>query len=224
MWYLLSCPYELFAKKKERNQLFLFNTDTDPIHTTGECVPLFALSLLFVGESRQTNQLEARATQTPEKVRSVEWEHMVSSGSRFLLPMNVASQPHYLHLAQLKQCPPAPAPRCEVGVPGITRGEAARMGASPNLPDDSREDTNRHWRLRQSLEIEGTQGGCLRPHCPLCKLDSLLTPPSVGPRSSASSSAGPLALHRGGLAPGRKLPPGQREHVRASVAVSEAFL
>lgn len=172
MWYLLSCPYELFAKKKERNQLFLFNTDTDPIHTTGECVPLFALSLLFVGESRQTNQLEARATQTPEKVRSVEWEHMVSSGSRFLLPMNVASQPHYLHLAQLKQCPPAPAPRCEVGVPGITRGEAARMGASPNLPDDSREDTNRHWRLRQSLEIEGTQGAA----CVLIALSASWTP------------------------------------------------
>lgn len=144
MRYLLSFPYELFTKRKERNQLFLFNTDTDPIYTTGERVPLFALFLLFVGESRQTNQLEARATQTAKKIRSAEWEHMVSSGSRFLLPMNVASQPHYLHLPQLKQCPPAPAPRCKVGALGISRGEAARMGASPSLPDDSREDTNRH--------------------------------------------------------------------------------
>ena len=45
---LLLAQQPLFTKQKERNQLFLFNTDTGPIHTTGECVHLFALSLLFI--------------------------------------------------------------------------------------------------------------------------------------------------------------------------------
>lgn len=47
---VLSGPYSLFTKRKERNQLFLFNTVTDPIHKTYKmsvCISLPCLSFLL---------------------------------------------------------------------------------------------------------------------------------------------------------------------------------
>lgn len=129
------------------------------------------------------NQLEARAAQSPKNVHSVEWEHMVSPGSRFLLPVNMASQPHYRHLPKLKQSPR----------PQLQRGALQSQAPRGQL-----------WGHKQARETETESGnprapeGHLHPDCALCKLCSLLTFPSAGLRTLASSPAGPPALHRVG--------------------------